>query len=118
MNDLSAYLKLRDAIRPGDVIAFSGREIISYLIDLFSGSNISHVAMVRHPADVHLGDVVITESTIEKGKSGPQDNLLGATLLGYNAGAQAWWLPLADDVRSEIDWRNFYAYLGAEEGAV
>jgi hypothetical protein len=42
----SSYLAVRDQMRPGDVIAFSGQAIISYLIDAFSGSNLSHTAIV------------------------------------------------------------------------
>jgi hypothetical protein len=104
-------------MHPGDVITFSGRAIISYLIDAFSGSNLSHIAIVRNIASDN-SDVVITESTIHDGKSGPQSRPLGGLLEEYGEDCQAWWLPLSDDVRKAFDLFQFYKFIGESEGAV
>src|ERR1035438_5650426 len=110
MNDLTNYWKIAPLMQPGDVIAFGGVAVISHLIDVFSGSTISHIAMVQQPRgavklivpSIIPSDVVITESTIEEGVSGPQSRPLGPTLADYGDGARAWWLPLATAVRNEI----------------
>jgi len=118
MNDLTKYKSIAAQMQPGDVIAFAGKEVISYLIDFFSGSSISHVGMVKYTIDADHPDVILTESTIEKGVSGPQDHPLGDVLANYGDGARAWWLPLAPTIRRLIDWQAFYAFVkDAESGA-
>ena len=115
--DLKSHLAVRDQMRPGDVIAFSGQAIISYLIDAFSGSNLSHIAIVRNIAS-DSSDVVITESTIHNGKSGPQSRTLGGLLEEYGEDCQAWWLPLSDEVRRDFNLFEFYKFIGSAEGSV
>ena len=63
-------------------------------------------------------DVVITESTIHNGKSGPQSRPLSGLLAEYGKDCQAWWLPLSDDVRKAFDLFQFYKFIGESEGAV
>lgn len=121
MNDLGQYLTVRNQIRIGDIVAFAGRAPISHLINLFSGSPISHCAIVRqgvHPTDPGSGDVKIAESTIENGRSGPQTRYLGDTLANYGDSSQAWWLPLSEDVRTVMKWQSFYTAIGSSEAGV
>src|SRR5450759_5417666 len=98
MNDLTQYFNVRREIRPGDVIVFAGTKAISRAITIFGGSPLTHVGIVRHGM-CGASDVLLSESTIEKGKSGAQTNPLGATLANYGDGAKAWWLQLSDEVR-------------------
>jgi len=113
-NDLTAYKLAAPSMRAGDVIAFAGRAVISYLIDFVSNSDISHVAVVQSPLTA-TSDVLIAESTIESGISGPQTRPLGATLANYGPGAQAWLLRLSDQVRAEIDWSKFNWFIKTSE---
>src|ERR1035441_4719940 len=111
MNDISQYQKVRRRIRPGDVIVFAGNALISRAIDVFGGSKITHCGIVRQ--GVHgTSEVLLSESTIENGKSGAQTNPLGARLADYGDGAKAWWLPLSDEVHKLIDWEGFYKAVG------
>ena len=101
-------------MQPGDVIALSGHALISYLIDAFTGpvwpwqseSCLSHLAIVERPFDGT--DVWITESTIYKGKNGPQSRSLSDLLLEYSDDKdQAWWLQLNPKLRAYGDWAAF-----------
>jgi hypothetical protein len=117
--NLKRYLAVQYQMRPGDVIAFSGHALISYLIDAFSGSNLSHIAIVRNVSGTSTNaDVVITESTIHNGKSGPQSRTLGGLLEEYGEDCQAWWLPLSDEVRRDFNLFEFYKFIGSAEGSV
>jgi len=47
MNDLTQYRAAAPNMHPGDVIAFAGRAPLSFVIDGYTGSKLSHVAMVK-----------------------------------------------------------------------
>src|ERR1035438_6017078 len=47
MNNLTQYRAAAPSMLPGDVIAFAGRAPLSFIIDGYTGSKLSHVAMVR-----------------------------------------------------------------------
>jgi len=102
-------------MREGDIIVFSGQEIISWWIKFFTGSPITHCAMVRQR--MHQNgpfDVLVTESTISK-RNGPQTNPLGEILSLEYVGGQAEWLQLDDDIYNTIDFQKFYEFIGAME---
>jgi hypothetical protein len=111
-------------MQPGDVIAFAGKEPLSFLIDAYTGSKLSHLAMVKSNTS---GEVWVTESTIftdpltKKKISGPQTHPLEQVLtVDYAApGSCAWHLALSDDVRAQIDWTQFSAFIAhCENGSV
>ena len=120
MNDLTQYRKVRGLMRPGDIVVFAGTQPISRAIDLFGGSALTHVGIIRQGIHVcpHGAEVMLSESTIEKGKSGAQTNRLNDTLANYGHGARAWWLPLSTEVRKRIDWTGFYGAIGEADGIV
>lgn len=114
---LPAYAKVRHLMRPGDVVVFSGRAVISRLIQFFSRSPVTHAACVRQA--MHQDgpyDVMVTESTISKTRNGPQTNPLSEILtMDYGLGSQASWLPLDEDFRKRVDFDKFYAFIGGVE---
>jgi|ERR1700722_581467 len=114
MNDLTEYRLVAAQARPADVLAFAGRAMISKAIDFFTDSDITHVGVVQSGLSPQ-SDVLVAESTIESGVSGPQTRALGETLANYGNNAQAWLLRLSDQVRREIDWTKFNAYIKASE---
>lgn len=127
MNDLTQYRTETPNMQPGDVIAFAGRAPLSFIIDGYTGSRLSHVAMVRSAPTPGVAGVYVTESTIftdpttKKKISGPQTHPLTQVLIvDYAAaGSCAWHLALADDVRAEIDWSKFTAFIAkCENGSV
>ena len=134
MNNLTQYRAAAPSMLPGDVIAFAGRAPLSFIIDGYTGSKLSHVAMVRGTpprlteilAPLTPG-VYVTESTIFTDPvthtkiSGPQTHPLEEVLtVDYAAtGSCAWHLTLADEVRAQIDWNKFYAFIAkCENGSV
>jgi len=134
MNDLTQYRAAAPNMLPGDVIAFAGRAPLSFVIDGYTGSKLSHVAMVKMQQTLWGGVVRaaqpviwVTESTIftdpvtHKKIYGPQTHSLEQVLtVDYAAaGSRAWHLALADEVRSEIDWTKFTAFIAkCENGDV
>src|ERR1035438_5059031 len=127
MNALTQYRAAAPNMLPGDVIAFAGRAPLSFIIDGYTGSKLSHVAMVRRTPTVDVPGVYVTESTIftdpvtKKKISGPQTHPLEQVLtVDYAAaGSCAWHLALADEVRAQIDWTKFYAFIAkCEDGSV
>lgn len=102
-------------IRGGDIIAFGGTGFLSGAIDFFTGSKISHLAMVINPALQVDGKpqsgLNVVESTILNGRNGVQINPLTARLADYLApGGRAWVLRLSERVRAFLDWDNVWAF--------
>lgn len=115
--DLTRYAAERSALRPGDVVVFEGTRPISFAIRLFSGSSISHVAVVERAADGDA-DAVTIESTIEENENGVQSHPLGRVLAGEYPGGRAWALILKEDVRKRVDPERFRAFCAKSEGFV
>ena len=114
---LDRYQTVRGMCRAGDIVAFSGTEPVSRLIQFFSASDITHVGVVRQPA-VEGRDVMLSESTIDGKRSGVQTNMLNLVLSEYQNGGSASLLRLRADIRALIDWEKFYKALGEEDGFV
>ena len=101
---MKLYCQHRDAIKTGDVIAFSGNSLVSRLIKWKTGSPYSHVGIVMD-GDIKggIGKVVLmVESTVtvkpdasaRKVINGVQLHFLSKKLECYDGGA--WWLPLKE----------------------
>ncbi len=91
---LTNYAAVRDALRPGDVLAFGGTNPLSVLIKATANSPVSHAAIVTAAA-TGAGDAVLAESTVEL--SSPPvfgvHQAAGGAIVGAYKGA-VWWLPL------------------------
>ncbi len=111
MNDLTAYRAARDAMRPGDVIAFGGEGFVSGAIKFLTRSQVSHVGVVFGNPD---SMVVIAESTSLNGRSGVQFNRLSERIEEYPG--RAWWLPLSDHARAALDADEMRHFLLAQDG--
>ncbi|MEQ9356265.1 MAG: hypothetical protein RLP97_13155 [Coleofasciculus chthonoplastes F2-STO-03] len=106
-SSIHEYESVRDRIKTGDVIAFSGRLCISHLNQWVTQSPYSHVAMVL---EVEMGggfgkSVLIIESAApqterdpigRKAIKGVQINWLSRRLDMYKG--KAWWLPLQEPI--------------------
>ena len=117
MNDLAQYLEARPRMQEGDVIAFSGAAGVSPLIELATGSAISHLAAIRQGPH-GFTDVKIVEATIEGKRNGVQTNPLGDRLANYDRRGRAWWLQLSPEVRKAMNWFKFYEYIGASQDKI
>src|SRR5438552_846479 len=119
MNDITEYLRMREEIRPADIIIVSGRAVISGIIKLMSGSKFSHVGIIRQGFNhIDNTDVMMFNSTIDHDKNGCQTYPLGETLYNYESGTLAYHLYLKEDIRKNIYWEGFYKSIGEIDGIV
>ncbi len=96
------YDKIRNEIKVGDIIAFSGKDFFSEIIKFATKSNVSHVG-------------IIYQSTILNSTSGDYYNLMieavaedGVRIVNFSQrlkqskDSSVWWLPLRDTIRDEL----------------
>lgn len=81
MNDLRKYNAVRDSIKTGDLIAFSGTGFISSIIKLVTMSEISHVGIAIVDDSAFMGKMVCVAEV--RMKIGVQINLLRPRLEEY-----------------------------------
>lgn len=110
------YDVARPLIQQGDVIAFGGEGLASRVIQWFTKSPVSHVAVVDQttPDAQGLYTNRIIESTSLNGMAGVTYNRLSKRLLDYRG--RIWWLPLAEEFRERIDWDKFHTWLAKQNG--
>ena len=94
MNDLRKYNAVRDEIKTGDLIAFSGRGFISSIIKLVTMSQISHVGIAIVGDSAFMGKVVCVAEV--RMKIGVQINLLRPRLEEYKG--KIWVYPLKEEL--------------------
>lgn len=116
------YSEVRSQMRPGDVIAFAGKDNFSDLIKWATRSNVSHVGVVFESKVMFEGEtqpgtiVDVMESTTlyvdpetKKRTSGVQRNRL-SDRIKYHDG-QIWWLPLSSQARANLNLKKFTYFL-------
>ncbi|NLO90580.1 MAG: hypothetical protein GX410_01125 [Elusimicrobia bacterium] len=110
------YDSLRQAIRPGDIIAFGGEGFVSALIKLATGRcPVSHVGIVfRTEVSGGMWQNRVLESTTLDGFSGVVSTRLSQRLRDYRG--RVWWLPLSAEARARGDWPRTEKWLLAQEG--
>lgn len=113
------YEDVRDRMRPGDVIAFSGKGDLSEIIKWATCSAVSHVGVILQsklliddrPQDGYFNQII--ESTSLNGFSGVTISRLSDRFVNYDG--EIWWLPLSEAVRARMDLKIFYDYLLHQE---
>jgi len=110
------YNEVRDEMRVGDVIAFSGNSVFSKLIKSVTHSDISHVGTILSSSFVQgISLVQVIESTsIRKGKAGVVFNRMSKHLREYDG--EIFWLPLKEVMRKQFDVGRFVNFLFAQQG--
>lgn len=111
------YNEARKLMRPGDVIAYSGKAEISHIIKWVTRSGVSHLSIVVQskllyenmttPADGFLNQVM------EATGSGVHFSRLSDHMRFYDG--EIWWLPLRADLRSKLDVQAMYDFLLHQE---
>ena len=104
----ATYEIVKDLIRPGDVIAFSGKGLISTLIRWKTRSIVTHVGCM-------LTKTALIESTTLKRKKGVSIIPLQARVESYKG--CLWWFPLLPEVRERMDWGAYGEFLTSHDGA-
>lgn len=113
------YDSVRNKMRPGDVIAFSGNGEIAQIIKLATRSQVSHAAVILQTklliADQPQGGYFnqIIESTLINGFYGVSINRLSDRLVDFDG--EIWWLPLSNEVRAKMNGQTFYDFLLHQE---
>lgn len=118
----SPYSEVRSQMKPGDIIAFAGKDNFSDIIKWATRSNVSHVGVVfetkvmfddepQHGiiVDVMESTTLYVDSVTGKRTSGVQRNRLSDRINYHNG--QVWWLPLSDRSRQNLDLKKFTDFL-------
>ena len=113
------YSAVRDRMRPGDVIAFSGKKTFSEAIKLATRSNVSHVGVVLQTKLEMNGESHgrLFNQVVEATASGVKFTNLSE--LEENYEGELWWLPLNCESRCELERRHqaFFDFLIDSIGA-
>ncbi len=113
MHELS-YTDARPRMKPGDVIAFSGKSDFSEIIKMVTFSEVSHVGVILQTqiadhADGRFFNQIIEAGTV-RGFSGVNISRFSERLEEYH-GAM-WWLPIKADLRANAQaHKSFYNFL-------
>ncbi|MEN8244711.1 MAG: hypothetical protein ABFS43_07400 [Thermodesulfobacteriota bacterium] len=115
----SEYPYVRDDMKPGDVIAFSGKGHFSEIIKWATRAPVSHVGIILKSqllgmeADDNRYFNQIIESTSLNGFSGVSISRLSDRINTYDG--EMWWLPLSDKARAKLNGTKFYDFLLHQE---
>jgi len=109
------YQVVRNEMKPGDIIAFSGKGQFSEIIKWATAASVSHVGIIMQsklliedqPQAGFFNQII--ESTSLNGFSGVSISRLSDRVATY--GGEIWWLPLADSVRANLVFKDFYDFL-------
>ncbi|WP_417910265.1 hypothetical protein [Candidatus Electronema sp. PJ] len=114
------YNEARERMKPGDVIAFSGKANISELIKSVTLSDVSHVGVILQTKTLNddkkgrfFNEII--ESTTGNGVFGVTTSKMRKCLDLYEG--EVWWLPLDEKIRAtQFNEREFYDFLFNQKG--
>ena len=119
--DEETYKQYRPRMQPGDVIAFGGEGLYSWLIKWKTGSEVSHVGIVMQTC-FYDGGILSTKdsilhicesTTLYKGNPGVSVNTLSERVRMYKG--EIWWLPLNHWSRERFNSLAMSQFLRGEE---
>ncbi len=109
------YKEVRKQMKPGDIIAFSGKGHFSEIIKWATRSPVSHVGIILQ-SKLLLDDEPqagmfnqIIESATINGFSGVSISRLSDRIDTYHG--EMWWLPLSDGARNRLDTKKFFNFM-------
>lgn len=121
MRIAATYQEVRERMRPGDVLAFSGKGNFSELIKWATRGPVSHVGMVLHAELKFPGKTwtrpyynQVVESTSLGGFSGVAISRCSRRLAAYDGAV--WWLPLSEEIRSRLNEQRLIEFVLDAEG--
>ncbi len=106
----TTYKDARPDMKPGDVIAFSGKGHFSEIIKMATFAEVSHVGVIlkTEVADHYFNQII--ESTSLHGFNGVQVSRFSDRMDDYDG--EIWWLPLRVDLRKDkAKHAAFYQFL-------
>ena len=111
------YSEIRDCMRPGDIIAFSGKKPFSEVIKWATKSNVSHVGVILQSRLMVDGAAQgrLFNQIAEATASGVKFTKLSEIEREYEG--ELWWLPLRKKYRKRLNFKKFSSFLIDNEGA-
>ena len=109
------YKNIRSRMKPGDVIAFSGKKGFSEVIKWATRSEVSHVGVILQSKLLFNSESQpgffnqIIESTSLNGLSGVTITRLSDRVNTYDG--EMWWLPLSEASRKKLKLKKFFNFL-------
>ncbi len=113
------YKEVRKKMQPGDIIAFGGKTHFSELIKWATGSGVTHVGVILQSKLMIYDEIQegffnqVIESANINGFSGVSISRMSDRMEAYSG--ETWWLPLNKEIRSQLDFKNFYSFLLRQE---
>jgi hypothetical protein len=107
------YDAVKEEMRPGDVIAFAGKDGISEWIKAVTRGPVSHVGVVLRSSQAHASPQIVEATPDLSEHYGVSLRWLDEHIAGYHG--DIWWLPLSDAVRSRLDLERFTTFLEEKE---
>jgi len=113
---LNRYSSVRDAMKPGDVIAFCGKGMVSGWISNVTKSNVSHVGVILQTKVLdddtgrHFNQII--ESTKIDDFSGVNISRFSDRVRYYDG--EIWWLPMRPEIQQDqnrFNQKAFYDFL-------
>lgn len=104
------YNVIKENIRPGDMIAFSGKGIISFLIKIGTFSRISHVACCIEPVN---GFDLIEATSLDVEEACVNYSTLTDHISNYKGGI--YWFPLCSTIRQSMNMQKYHDFLESKE---
>ena len=109
------YKEIRDKMKPGDIVAFSGKGGFSDIIKWSTKSVVSHVGIIlqskllinEEPQPGKFNQII--ESTVLDEFSGVMISRLSERLDTYKG--EIWWLPLSNESRKKLNLKKFFDFL-------
>ena len=120
---IESYQIVRQAMQPGDIIAFAGSSKFSKLIRLATGSNVTHIAIVclseveyHGNTTVEIMESVKEDISCETGLpvTGVTRNRLSTKLASYHG--DIYWIPLSRQTRTKLDYTAAVNFLMSVTG--
>lgn len=115
-----SYDQIRSKMKPGDVIAFSGKKGFSEIIKWATRSEVSHVGVIlqsklwyNEKSQAGFFNQII-ESTSLNGFSGVTITRLSDRVRTYDG--EMWWLPLSNASRQKLKLKKFFDFLIHQRG--
>ena len=117
------YSDIRNRMRPGDVIAFGGKELFSTVVKSVTGSRtVTHVGIIAQSRYRKLSENsperdfinIIMESGQSEDRLCVFQKLLSQRIEEYQG--EMWWLSLREDIRKRMDTEAFIQFLVLSQG--
>jgi hypothetical protein len=112
---IKAYNEVRNKMKPGDIIAFGGKGLVSEAIKHSTGSVVSHVGVILQ-TKLLIGKRVQDGYFNQVIESGDINDFLGVSITRLSDrleqyDGQVWWMPLHNEVRKVLNIKAFYDFL-------